>query len=120
MNNYDLIAGCCVAFSDFRFEETVSQHPTLPEYLDYLAKYCAHFQLWPHLHLNTKVEKLWKRASIDGRVSYSAVMIHKRDKNQNKCPREEVKATVETFDLVCICSGLHNTPYIPSFKGIYI
>lgn len=43
------------AFSDFRFPPDQGDHVTLPEYVEYLRKYCDEFRLWDGIHLETRV-----------------------------------------------------------------
>lgn len=43
------------AFSDFRFPPEQGDHVTLPEYVEYLRRYCDAFKLWDGVHLNTRV-----------------------------------------------------------------
>ncbi len=55
--------------SDFPFPNTVGEFPSHEEVLDYLHSYADHFQLWPNIHLNSKiirVEPQWSISLEDG------------------------------------------------------
>ena len=44
--------------SDFPFPSEVGEFPSHEEVLAYLYAYADHFQLWPHIHLNSKIERV--------------------------------------------------------------
>ena len=96
-------------FSDFRipkgrFKSGDNDFLTLQEYVEYLEDYAAHFKLWPHIKVNTKVTKVRRAKGGKGHViTYSS----------------HDGSTEEWFcDAVAICSGLHVQTVAPKIPGI--
>ena len=85
------------AFSDFRFPRSAADHPTIDSYLEYLHSYCINFQLYDVIRFETNV------ISISRRENKYYCVIESRGKSSE-----------QRFDAVCVCSGLHNVPYIPT------
>jgi len=81
------------AFSDYRMGPKVNDHPSMDVYVEYLKEYCDEFNLWPYIKFHKTV------VEIKGKYI--------------------IRCTNETFhaDAVCICSGLHNTPFVPDVPG---
>ena len=75
-----------------------------PRYVQYLNQYCDHFELWPHIRLQTKVVSV-SRSSPD----------RHRIVSQNKSTGETEEWEC---DAVAVCSGLHVTPNIPTIPRI--
>lgn len=96
------------AFSDLRFDADTEDHPTIDRYLKYLEDYCDAFELWQCIHFHKKVVQIAKNADEANGLKYSCVL---RDLDTN---------TDETmkFHAICVCSGLHNTPFVPSIEGM--
>lgn len=73
-------------------------------YVRYLNEYCTHFNLWPNIHLNTRVDSVTRTLKGKHVVTHTA------------------KTTGETSewecDAIAVCSGLHVTPHIPDIPGI--
>ncbi|GBG28516.1 Dimethylaniline monooxygenase N-oxide-forming 2 [Hondaea fermentalgiana] len=97
-------------FSDLRMEDA-DDHPTIPEYVRYLERYCTHFKLWERIRFGTEVVRVTRRAvsSPDEKdISYD-VDVRDIEKNTQK---------TENFGAVCVCSGLHNVPEVPNIPGL--
>eukprot|EP01135_Chromosphaera_perkinsii_P010066 Nk52_evm2s2010 gene=Nk52_evmTU2s2010 len=84
------------AFSDFRFSDGDADHPSIDEYLSYLEAYCARFELHKVIHLGTSLVSISRKGDFYSCVLKSDSVLSTRD-----------------FDLICVCSGLHNIAYIP-------
>jgi dimethylaniline monooxygenase (N-oxide forming) len=50
--------------SDFPFPSSIGEFPSHEEVLDYLHSYANHFQLWPNIHLNSKITRVEPQWSI--------------------------------------------------------
>ncbi|KAK3494253.1 FAD/NAD(P)-binding domain-containing protein [Neurospora hispaniola] len=91
-------------FSDFRASKTDGDFMSAKRYVQYLNDYCTHFNLWPNIHLNTRVDSVTRMLKGKHVVTYT------------------VKITGETSewecDAIAVCSGLHVTPHIPDIPGI--
>ncbi|CCC11410.1 hypothetical protein SMACR_02068 [Sordaria macrospora] len=91
-------------FSDFRCSKTDGDFMSARRYVQYLNEYCAHFNLWPHIHLDTQVDSVTRTLKGKHVVTYTS------------------KTTGETSewecDAIAVCSGLHVTPHIPDIPGI--
>ena len=94
------------AFSDFRFKgkAAAKDHPTIPEYLEYLQQYADYFKLWEHISFNSPVSIVRRNAST-GRYNITVNVI-----------ATSVAVQVQA-DAVCICSGLHNIPNLPTISS---
>eukprot|EP00656_Telonema_subtile_P009505 TRINITY_DN14469_c0_g1_i1.p1 TRINITY_DN14469_c0_g1~~TRINITY_DN14469_c0_g1_i1.p1 ORF type:complete len:620 (+),score=70.24 TRINITY_DN14469_c0_g1_i1:102-1961(+) len=84
-------------FSDFRRPDA-EMHMTLSDYVEYLQEYSTHFGLGPHIKLNTTVLSVERTGK-----SYRVMSQH-----GSAAPECMV------FEAVAVCSGLHNTPRVPS------
>lgn len=73
-------------------------------YVQYLNEYCTHFNLWPNIHVNTRVDSVTRTLKGKHVITYTT------------------KTTGETSewecDAIAVCSGLHVTPHIPDIPGI--
>lgn len=94
-------------FSDFRPLPEDPDFLSVVRYLRYLADYCTHFDLWPHIHLSSRVVSISKQG---GR--HLVKVTTSKDSSGNETTTESV------FDAVAVCSGLHVTPNIPRLPGI--
>ncbi len=84
-------------FSDFEHVPGLAMFPTNQQIHDYLRRYAAHFQLDPHIRLNTRVDEI---ASTAGQWRVTA------------------KGVTETFSHVVVASGRYNKPRIPAIRGL--
>eukprot|EP00929_Paragymnodinium_shiwhaense_P118220 TRINITY_DN9013_c0_g1_i2.p1 TRINITY_DN9013_c0_g1~~TRINITY_DN9013_c0_g1_i2.p1 ORF type:complete len:756 (+),score=108.69 TRINITY_DN9013_c0_g1_i2:47-2314(+) len=125
------------AFSDFRFPPKVvggenggpaqtlySYHPTAPEYVDYLRRYATEFGLTSLIQYGVSVisvERVGKAGArgvdVDSKNSlpqhkYSVTMSRKTEDTK------ESAAESATFDVVAVCSGLHEFPHWPDESSI--
>ena len=94
-------SGLLTAFSDFSVPADRAGHMAAGEYVDYLAKYCAAFDVSRHIRFGTRVEAVtrsprggWTVRTLDARGT-----------------REE------HYDAVTVCSGLHQYPHLPRLPG---
>ncbi|PVH80713.1 FAD/NAD(P)-binding domain-containing protein [Cadophora sp. DSE1049] len=90
------------AFSDFRHLPGDPDFLSTNSFCLYLDAYAAHFNLWPHISLSTKVESV------------------KRCKGSGHIINFSFKGRSESWecDAIAVCSGLHTDPYIPPIPGI--
>lgn len=90
------------AFSDHRMPEDSERcpdHPSAAQYVDYLKSYAEHFGLGKCIQFGCTVVSVKDAIAADG---YEV---------QYKNPGNEIMS--QYYDAVAVCSGLHNTPYIP-------
>jgi len=93
-------------FSDFRWEDASCSHPPIEEYLDYLGRYVAQFNLEPYLYFGLRVDSVLRTSSNH----YTIRCTYKKFASK--------KLQSKSFNAVAICSGLHNIPFTPIVKGI--
>lgn len=93
-------------FSDFRPLPEDPDFLPVVRYLRYLADYCTHFGLWPHIKLSSKVVSIKKEGGSH------VVQVNSTDSLGNETTAQSV------FDAVAVCSGLHVTPNIPKLPGL--
>ena len=103
------------AFSDFRFQGKAStkDHPSIPEYLEYLKQYADHFQLWSHIRFGTRVDTV-QRESNGGYV----VTISPTTTTAARTTTD-LSDSILRADAVCVCSGLHNVSRIPHIQSLH-
>lgn len=70
--------------------------------MDYLKGYCDHFELWPHINLQTTV------TSVSRRTGGGHLIIYEKNGVQERWE----------CDAIAVCSGLHVVPNIPKIPGI--
>jgi dimethylaniline monooxygenase (N-oxide forming) len=97
------------AFSDFRMSEDAAvcpNHPSAQQYVEYLNSYWDHFCLGQRIQFGCTVVSMKDAEGADifndDSKGYE-VQYHNTDG----------QAITQHFDVVSICSGLHNTPNIP-------
>ena len=110
------------AFSDFRFDEDPAvcpNHPTVEQYVEYLERYAENFDLMKHIQFGCKVilvEDAPKR-NQNGNTSNHNVSDSDIDIDTNGYTVTYLDPNGRTvskhYDVVAVCSGLHNTPNIP-------
>ncbi|KIE00631.1 dimethylaniline monooxygenase, partial [Metarhizium majus ARSEF 297] len=88
-------------FSDFRRPDG-PDFLSATDYVDYLEGYCTHFDLWPRIHLDTRVLAV-KRRCKGHTVVYETKSGH--------CLEWDC-------DAIAVCSGLHVEPNVPDIKGL--
>lgn len=96
------------AFSDFRMPEDTSlipDHPSTEQYVDYLEQYANEFDLNKLIKFGCRVvsikdarESLVKGDDVGYDVEYTSAA---------------GQVVSEHYDVIAVCSGLHNVPYIP-------
>ena len=117
------------AFSDYRMPESFPNHPSAEQYVEYLESYCNQFDITQHIRFQCQVVSIKdNNADSDGHTEDSGTvsisdsngyMVEYKDFRES----EAGKLVTEHFDLVAICSGLHNVPNVPllpnqqAFKG---
>jgi dimethylaniline monooxygenase (N-oxide forming) len=94
-------------FSDLRMLDLPASenHPSVPTYLAYLRAYCDKFNLWPAINFGHRVEHVRPLGGDDDGYAVRAV-------------DSEGREFERTFDLVAVCSGLHNVPRVPTIPGV--
>jgi dimethylaniline monooxygenase (N-oxide forming) len=109
------------AFSDHRMAEDWPDHPSAQQYVDYLGSYCDKFGLRQCIKFQCEVTLISDAAngssrteSDDDAAGYSITYI---DRSDDEYSGDEGKLCTEHFDLVAVCSGLHNVPHIPSLPN---
>lgn len=88
-------------FSDFRHESS-KDFLSATEYVEYLRRYCSHFNLWPHIKLGARVASVAR----GGRRSHVIEYWTEEGSQRWEC------------DAVAVCSGLHVEPNLPDICGI--
>lgn len=92
--------GC--TFSDFPWKkEQTADYPSAQELHAYLTAYADHFQIHPHIQLQSEVTKI-ERANAQWQVSW----------------RRGTVENSQTFDDVIVCSGIFSKAFIPPIAGI--
>ncbi|KPA44802.1 dimethylaniline monooxygenase [Fusarium langsethiae] len=91
------------AFSDFRLPKDAPDFVTPEVYVKYLKDYATHFDLWPMIECNTKVDKVRRGKHSMGHV---LELTQESGPFQWKC------------DAVAVCSGINVKPVIPYIEGI--
>ncbi|ROT41045.1 dimethylaniline monooxygenase [Sodiomyces alkalinus F11] len=95
------------SFSDFRPRRDDPDFLSAERYLEYLNQYASAFDLWPHIHLSTRV--LSVRRGGDVAEASGHVVTYRTPEG------EEVEWEC---DAVAVCSGLHQVPNIPDLPGV--
>ncbi|KAJ9476067.1 Flavin-binding monooxygenase-like [Pseudozyma hubeiensis] len=97
------------SFSDFRLPLEHKDHLTLDEYVQYLEDYTTHFKLRERCHFRMRT-KVIKSVKVEGGHLLRYRSLDGDDKDT--ADRSEV------FTHLCVCSGLHVTPALPSIPGL--
>ena len=105
------------AFSDFRFDEDPTvcpNHPTVEEYVEYLERYAKEFHLMKHVHFGCMVTSIEDTPTRNesGNTNHSVTDVDSNGYTV-KYVESNGKAVSKHFDVVAMCSGLHNTPNVP-------
>lgn len=98
------------AFSDFDYSESTDDFPTAGQILNYLKSYSKHFNLGPHIHLETEVISV-RRIKTDTNLSKKGFRV------EIQSVGETGKREVLEFDHVVICNGVFSKPHIPQING---
>ncbi|EME45969.1 hypothetical protein DOTSEDRAFT_70094 [Dothistroma septosporum NZE10] len=93
------------AITDFPMPDDFDDFPTSYQLYQYWNDYCNHFQLWPHVHLNTKASAVRRE---DDRW---AVDIYDAEKDSSA-------SQTEYFDYVCVATGTFSKPRVPKLADI--
>lgn len=89
------------AISDYPFPADVDDYPTWRQMLEYMQGYADHFQLRPHIQLNTRV------AHVSREGDAWVVELLTKDESRR-----------EYFDKVAVASGSFTAPKRPNLPGI--
>lgn len=89
-------------FSDLSHASHLPVYITNQEVLAYLHRYADCFDLWPHIRLNSRIERI-ERAENAWEVQYT---------NQDQPTRTEL------FPRVIVASGRYHKPMIPAISGL--
>lgn len=101
------------AFSDLRMPKNYPNHPTADKYVTYLESYAEEFHIKHLIKFDCTVVLVSDDHDGDDKDSKGYVVKYRHNEN----------VTTERFDLVAVCSGLHNVPHVPElpnqkkFKG---
>ena len=90
-------------FSDFRPRAGDADFFSPERYREYLRDYATHFNLWPYINLNTRVESVTREMNGGHLVSYTTAL---------------GKSEVWRCDAIAVCSGVHSRPHIPRLPGV--
>ena len=108
------------AFSDFRFDEDSTvcpNHPTVEQYVEYLERYAKKFDLMKHIQFGCKVILVEDASECSEKGNASSHIDVDIDIDTNgytvKYLDSNGRAVSKHYDVVAVCSGLHNTPNIP-------
>mmetsp|Transcript_3651 Transcript_3651/g.4851 ORF Transcript_3651/g.4851 Transcript_3651/m.4851 type:complete len:602 (-) Transcript_3651:185-1990(-) len=122
-------------YSDFREDEKVADHPSIPEYVNYLERYAENFDLHKYIRFGIKVIDVISSNSVspvhktfhkdikpsnNHQNATQSHLFHGIGSRKHKVILLDIntgKKTIEIFDGVAICSGLHNVPRIPHFDN---
>ncbi len=94
-------SGLLTAFSDFPVSGKRADHMHIGEFVKYLTEYCETFGLARHIRYDHRVEAVTKGPNGTWTI-------------QSAC---EGNRSVERYDAVAVCSGLHQYPHVPHFPG---
>jgi len=98
------------AFSDFDYPESADEFPTAGQIRSYLQSYAEHFDLNPHIRLETEVLSVSRQneGSNDSDPGFRVKVRPLSDPGETE---------VHNFDFVVICNGVFSEPYIPDIDG---
>ncbi|WRT68738.1 uncharacterized protein IL334_005718 [Kwoniella shivajii] len=100
-------------FSDFRYPLSAPDHPSLPNFVEYLNSYAAHFGITPYIRTSTKLISLNYVSSPEDGYKHLAVL------QRLNLDQEPIGEPVEILAKnVIITTGLHVTPNIPIIPGL--
>ncbi|WVF67693.1 hypothetical protein IAT40_002452 [Kwoniella sp. CBS 6097] len=100
-------------FSDFRYPLSAPDHPSLPNFVQYLHSYADHFGITPFIHISLKLISLTYVSSPTDGYKHRAIL---QPVNADKEPSGD---TIEILaKRVIITTGLHVTPNIPDIPGL--
>ncbi|CAJ1951922.1 unnamed protein product [Cylindrotheca closterium] len=125
------------AFSDHRMPEAYPNHPSADQYVQYLESYCDRFDITQHIRFQCQVISVQddnnNNASSRGKTTDENDVMTIQDTNgyivqykdfresssssSSSNDQEQGKIVTEHFDLVAVCSGLHNVPNIPKLPN---
>ncbi|MGE0267364.1 MAG: NAD(P)-binding domain-containing protein [Candidatus Omnitrophota bacterium] len=91
-------------FSDFAPPKNAPHHFMHNEYFQYLSDYAAHFGLRKHIRFAEEVKKIKQNKNGTWTVISQNLHSHKEEEH--------------LFDAVAVCSGVHQSPYIPALTGL--
>ncbi|KAK5111243.1 hypothetical protein LTR62_005271 [Meristemomyces frigidus] len=90
-------------FTDFPFPAGTASYPSSQEVGQYLLSYCTHFELWPHLRLQTTISGVRRN---DGAQKWLLNVTTKDGSTE-----------VMTFDKLVVASGPQNVAIMPVIPG---
>jgi len=92
-------------FSDFRLPLERPDYMGFQDYLDYLARYCTYFNLWPNIRLSCHVARVERDPDRKGhKITY--------------LDQSTSKTSIVQVDALAICTGLHASPWMPKIEGL--
>ena len=95
-----------------RYPLSAPDHPSLPNFVEYLDSYSSHFKLDPYIHLSTKV------ISLQRNDSDAKGYIHRATLRRLSRGSDEGEEYTVLAKRVIITTGLHVSPNIPPIRGL--
>ena len=93
-------------------------HPSLPNFVDYLHRYAEHFNVLPHIRASTKLVHL-VRVPVKSGSGSDVQYVHRAAlRSLDAAGKPSGPPQTVLADRVIITSGLHVTPNIPLIPGL--
>ena len=96
-------------FSDYRLPLDSADHISLPDYVEYLKSYIDHFDLWKHINLGCRVDRIDANPN-DSKSRYTVTYSCRNG--------EQIEQSTFECSHLAVCTGLHVRPNIPALPGI--
>ena len=135
------------AFTDLRSPDSDPSHLSMKAYVEYLKKYAREFNLYKLITFGARVMSVERRENgvgytvrLEPVTSEGKAAVAKATASPAQSPQrgagspadedaypvhvgEEAStrmhaASTRTYDAVCVCSGLHEVPYVPPLSGL--
>ena len=104
-----------ISLIPLRYPLDAPDHPSLPNFVEYIHAYASHFKLDDHIYLSQQVVSLQKASN---NVEDSAEFPHiAKIRNLSRGSNEGSESTIHARRVI-ITTGLHVTPNIPSIPGL--
>jgi len=108
-NNFFLTtSNFLIAFSDFPPKHDQMKYLSKEEYLEYLENYVQHFELWPHIRLNSEVKESKEMTSeLTGEQCWKISYLNGANGN----------VELEYADALVVATGINQVPKFPKLEG---
>jgi cation diffusion facilitator CzcD-associated flavoprotein CzcO len=112
------------AFGDFPWRGE-PQHWSVPQFLEYLDEYIAHFGFKQHMRFNAKVEKVTQTTTAAGTKVWRLMVHYKKWNHRSEFPLTMEASTMDlqerrevyTCDHIVAATGTHNKWQLPKIPG---